>query len=350
MGQGHRVVHYLNQFFAGLGGEEKAGVGISIEEGPVGPGTLLADLLKGQGELVATIVCGDNYFHENLEAASKEIVNRIREYKPGLFLAGPAFNAGRYGVACGHLCQAVQEALGIPAVTAMHPENPGVDLYRSRLYIVPTAERAVDMEGVLRRMVGLGLRLAAGESLGPASLEGYLPRGVRKNKFEEKSGAQRAVAMLLTKLKGDRYETEILLPTFEVVEPAPPLKDLASAKIAVVTTGGIIPWGNPDKLPEGRSTRWAKYPIAQKEALEAGKYETNHAGYDARFANQDPNRVVPLDGLRELEREGAFKKLHDYYYVTSGQGTYVAEAKKMGASLAEELLENQVTGAILTST
>jgi hypothetical protein len=32
-----RVVHYVNQFFAGVGGEEHADVGVSVKVGAVGP-------------------------------------------------------------------------------------------------------------------------------------------------------------------------------------------------------------------------------------------------------------------------------------------------------------------------
>ncbi len=36
-----RIVHYLNQFFGGLGGEEQAGAALEIRDGAVGPGKLL---------------------------------------------------------------------------------------------------------------------------------------------------------------------------------------------------------------------------------------------------------------------------------------------------------------------
>ena len=36
-----RVVHYVNQFFGGIGGEDQAHVGVSAREGAVGPGRLL---------------------------------------------------------------------------------------------------------------------------------------------------------------------------------------------------------------------------------------------------------------------------------------------------------------------
>ena len=44
----------------------------------------------------------------------------VKEQAPDVFIAGPAFNAGRYGVACGTIAAAVQEELGIPAVTGMY--------------------------------------------------------------------------------------------------------------------------------------------------------------------------------------------------------------------------------------
>ena len=40
-----RVVHYLNQFFGGIGAEEQAGMGLEARDGAVGPGKLLEQLL-----------------------------------------------------------------------------------------------------------------------------------------------------------------------------------------------------------------------------------------------------------------------------------------------------------------
>lgn len=38
------------------------------------------------------------------------------------------------------------------------------------------------------------------------------------------------------------------MPVFDKVEPAKPIEDLSKAVIAVVTTGGIVPLGNPDRI------------------------------------------------------------------------------------------------------
>ncbi len=67
-----KVVHYINQFFAGIGGEEKADVKPEIREGVVGPGLELDK--KIDGKVTHTIICGDNYFGSNTDAAIEEIL------------------------------------------------------------------------------------------------------------------------------------------------------------------------------------------------------------------------------------------------------------------------------------
>src|SRR5437899_6485908 len=141
-----RVVCYLNQFFGQLGGEEKAGVGPQVVDGAVGAARAIQQALGDAGTVVATVMCGDNYAAEQPERALAELVALVKGATPDLLVAGPAFLAGRYGVACGALCAAVQAQLKIPAVTAMHAENPGVDLYRRQVYIVPTGAEATRSE------------------------------------------------------------------------------------------------------------------------------------------------------------------------------------------------------------
>jgi glycine reductase len=96
-----RVVHYLNQFFAQIGGEEKADATPGVKEGPVGPGRALDHALGERGEVVATVYCGDNYFAERQEQAIDTLIEIISSHKADLLIAGPAFESGRYGVA-GH--------------------------------------------------------------------------------------------------------------------------------------------------------------------------------------------------------------------------------------------------------
>jgi len=60
-----RVVHYLNQFFGGIGAEEQAGIPLEARDVAVGPGKLLEELLGGGTEVVMTLICGDNYAVEH---------------------------------------------------------------------------------------------------------------------------------------------------------------------------------------------------------------------------------------------------------------------------------------------
>ena len=77
---------------------------------------------------------------------------------------------------------------------------------------------------------------------------------------------------------------------------------------------------------------------------------TAHGGYDQTYANADPDRVLPIDVLRDLEKEGKIGKLYHVFYSTVGNGTSVANAKKFAAEYAQKLLQAGVNAVIMTST
>ncbi|MBC7105949.1 MAG: glycine/betaine/sarcosine/D-proline family reductase selenoprotein B, partial [Firmicutes bacterium] len=293
---------------------------------------------------------GDNYFAAQPERAAEEVVALIAAFRPELVLAGPAFNAGRYGPACGAVCKAVQERLGVPAVTGMYHENPGVDLYRRHIFCVATGPSAAGMQEAVGRMVRLGLKLASGVPLGLPEEEGYLPRGLRRNVWADRCGAARAVDMLLAKVRGEPYRTELPLPAFERIPPAPAVRDLARATVALVTEGGIVPAGNPDRLESARATKVLAYSLKGMEALKPGEFQSVHGGYDNSFANADPNRVVPLDVMRDLEREGVIGRLHEVLYTTTGNGTTIPNAVAFAREVATRVKEAGVDAVVLTST
>ncbi len=345
-----KVVHYINQFFAGIGGEEKADYKPEVREGVIGPGMALNAGFKDEGEIIATVICGDSYFSENTEKAKKELLEMIKKYEPDLFIAGPAFNAGRYGFACGTMAQIVQDDLGIPSITGMYKENPGADMFKKSVYIVSTRDSAVGMRDAVKKIVPLALKIAKGEEIGSPEEEGYMPRGLRKNIFAEKRGSERAVEMLIKKLKGEEFETEYPMPDFDRVHPNPKMMDLANATIALVTSGGIVPKGNPDHIESSSASKYGKYSISSFTDLTKETHETAHGGYDPVYANEDPDRVLPVDVLKDLEKEGKIGKLHDYFYATVGNGTSVASSKGFAEKFSKELKRDGVDGVILTST
>ncbi len=345
-----RVVHYINQFFAGIGGEEKADHKPEVREGVVGPGMEFNKNFGDDAEIVATIICGDSYFNENLEEAKAEVIEMIKKYNPDMFIAGPAFNAGRYGVACGTITDAVQSELGIPVLTGMYEENPGADMFKKSVYIISTKNNAAGMRKAVKVMAPFAIKLAKGEEIGSPEKEGYFSRGIRKNFFAEKRGSARAVDMLIKKLKGEDFTTEFPMPNFDRVEPNPAVKDISKAKVAVVTSGGIVPKGNPDHIESSSASKYGKYDIDGVMDLTEETYETAHGGYDPVYANEDSDRVLPVDVLRDLEKEGKIGELHRYFYTTTGNGTAVASSKAYAAEYAKELVDDGVEAVILTST
>ena len=345
----YRIVHYINQFFGGIGGEEKADTPPEVREGLVGPGMGLAKGLEGKAEIVATIICGDNYCVANQEEVSKLIADTLKKYNADALVAGPAFNAGRYGMACGTACAAAAAA-GAITLTAMFHENPGVELFKSSTYILPTANSAAGMKDAIPAMSGLLVKLLKGEKLKSAEEEGYFERGVRVNMFYEEVGAERAVAMLMKKIKGEAFATEYKMPVFDRVTPRPGVKDLSKATVALVTSGGIVPFGNPDHIAASSARNYGEYNIKDLDDLAEGKYQTAHGGYDQTYANQDPDRVLPVDVLHEMEKEGQIGKLFPYFYSTVGNGTAVANAKKWGEEIGKKLKDSGVEAVILTST
>ena len=346
----YKIVHYINNFFSGAGGEEAAGMRPEIHEGPMGPGLALAEAFGEEFEIAATAVCGDNYFGENLEDAAAELIGMIRPYKPDLFIAGPAFNAGRYGVACGTICKEVEKALGIPVLTGMYEENPGVDMFRKDLIVIKTKNSAAGMRKAVPVFKRLGEKLVKGrEILGP-DMEGYLERGIRVNYFAEKRGSERAIELLLKKCRGEECQTEYPMPEFDRVEPAAPVTDLAHTKIAIVTSGGIVPQGNPDHIESSSATKYGIYSIKGMDRMDKKDFMTVHGGYDRAFVTEDPNLVVPLDVLRKLEKEGVIGELAGYFISTTGTGTATGNAKAFGRDLVGKLKEDGIGAVILTST
>ncbi|MGZ8531019.1 MAG: glycine/betaine/sarcosine/D-proline family reductase selenoprotein B, partial [Candidatus Binatia bacterium] len=84
-----RVVHILNQFFAGIGGEEKADMAVAVADGAAGAARALQSLLAERGQVVATIYFGDNYFHEHKDDALAAITAELEKHKPDVVVAGP---------------------------------------------------------------------------------------------------------------------------------------------------------------------------------------------------------------------------------------------------------------------
>ena len=345
-----QVIAYLNQFFGQIGGEEKADFSPTLFEGPIGP---LKELEKGlNAQITHTIVCGDNYMGEHTEEGIAAVLSMLEGRLFDLFLAGPAFQAGRYGVACGVVCKAVQERFSKPVMTCMNEENPGTEMFRQDVLILRGHNSAAKMRKDLQSMRGMANILLSEEPIPCAQEGGYFPRGVRHQAWpeEEKTAAERMIDMLKKKLSGEPYQTELPIPQIDPVAIAKPIADLAHARIALINSGGIVPVDNPDRIQSASATRWGRYDISEMDRLSADAFKTIHAGYDPAAANEDPNRVLPLDVMREMEREGLYGSLHRYFYTTVGTGTSQRDAARMAREIVPYLKKDEVDGLIMVST
>lgn len=345
-----KAVMYLNQFFGQIGGEDKADYEPHIVEGMVGPATQLDKALDA--EVTHTIICGDNFMGSNTEEAINTIIGFLKNLEFDIFVAGPAFQAGRYGVACGHICKAVKKEFNVPVITSMHIENPGVEMFKKDMYIMIGGNSAAKMRKDIASLSKLANKLLNDEKvLGPTE-EGYYERGIRHQVWLDtnKTAADRVVEMFLDKINGRPFVSELPMPKLDRVPIAPAIEDLSKANIALVTTGGIVPVDNPDRIQSASATRWGKYDISKMDDLVSGVFKTIHAGFDPAAADADPDVIVPLDSMKIYQKEGKFGKLHDYFYSTVGTGTTQAEAQRMAKEIIPLLKEDNVNAIIMTST
>lgn len=340
-----KVVHYVNQFFAGIGGEDSAAIGPGVKQGAIGPGRKFASLVGTGHEIVATVYCGDDYAASEASAPG-DILELIQRAGAEMVVAGPAFTSGRYGIACGRVAAAAQKS-GLIALAAMHRDNPGI-AEAAPAPVVGTGKTAREMKNTLETVAAAAVKLAAGETLGPE--DGLVGGGARLNRLADRNAATRAVELVLARLGGDNDATEIPRPDFSSIHPAAPIEDPASALIALLTEGGLVPAGNPGRLESARATKWLRYPLEGVDALREGEYVSVHGGFATVIANANPNRILPLDVAREMQEEGAIGQLYSEYFVTTGNGTTVADGARYGVEWAAELLKQGVQAAILTST
>jgi len=342
----YKIVHYINQFFANIGGEEMANHLPEKRDGAVGPGLGLGTALEGVADIVGTVICGDGYINENPEEATKTVLDMIRSYKPDMLVVGPAFNAGRYGMACGMIAKLVDESLGIPVVGGLYIENPGVEMYKRYAYFVETGNTAATMRQAVPAMADVIKRIIAREEI----TSGYIPKGLRKNYFSDQRGSKRAVDMLIKKITGEKFVTEYPMPVFDRVEPRPAIKDMKKARLALISSGGPVPKGNPDHIESSSASKYGRYSLIGIDGFTPENGQTAHGGYDPVYANEDLDRVLPIDAVRELLKSGEIGSLHDYWYATVGNGTAVANAKRFATEIVKYLIEDNVDCVVLTST
>ena len=349
-----KAIYFINQFFAGVGGEDKADQALELRREALGPAKYFQELSRDSVDVVATCYCGDNYFADHSSAVVEEVVEAVRSNAATIFIAGPAFGSGRYGYACVELCHHVTAATGIPCLSAMALENPGVELYQQykdrQVYLLPTGEAVSGMRDMLARMARFAKRLAGSTVIGPAVDEGYIPRGIRVSALAPKRGVERAVDMMLAKVAGRDFVSEIPIETVEQTPIAAPIGNLKQARLALVSTAGVVAPGNPDGFKTNGNTQWRKYAVGQINSMTDAPWDVWHGGYNTVFMHDNPNYGVPLDSCREFEQAGGIGKVHPYFYSIPGSFGQISIMQNIGKEILRDMKEEGVSGALLVST
>ena len=160
---------------------------------------------------------------------------------------------------------------------------------------------------------------------------------------------KRCLNMLLAKYYHRPYQSEVIMnePEKEII---PVLKKkLNDAKIMLFTDGGLVPKGNPDRIPSTSSKHYGIYSIEGMTRLDPKDYMVSHQGYDNTYILEDPNRLLPLDALRELERKHVIGSIHDCFVSTTGVMSPVEQCKNMGKRIAEYAVCQKVDAVIIVS-
>ena len=106
--------------------------------------------------------------------------------------------------------------------------------------------------------------------------------------WKEKSGAVRAVDMMLKKVRKEPFETELPMPKFDRIVPSPAIRNLSKARIAVMTSGGIVPKGNPDHMEALACTKYRAYTLE-----EYGDAGTLPADVDRKSTRLNSSHEIP---------------------------------------------------------
>ena len=341
------VVHYLNQFFAGLGGEEAADHEPVRLEGPQGPG-------QGARGRRASTSTSRSRAATTGSASTRTTVSR--RCSAGSTRRDADVVDLRSVVRLGPVRLRVRCA-GARGRAARHPGRGGDDAPTRRACSRARAQRTSCRRPRTWRacamrvpvVASLASRLAAGEPVGTPDEEGYLPRGLRVNVRSDALGAERAVELLLAKLGGE-VRTEIEPPSDRVAPPRAARRRCRRV-VALVTEAGCVPQGNPDRLPTRHANVWLRYPIGDRRRARARGVRLGARGlrHHRGEPRPEPARAAGR-GARPRRaravRPGPRRVLHDERRATRRSRS----RRGMGQEIGAEIREAGVGAVILTGT
>ena len=161
---------------------------------------------------------------------------------------------------------------------------------------------------------------------------------------------KRCLDMLLAKYYGEKFCSEVKMPVPEKHVTPVLSVPLAAARIMMVTDGGLVPKGNPDCLPPSNAREFHAYGFGFAERFEAEEYEVSHQGYDHGDVDEDPNRLLPLDILREMTRAGEIGGVYPRFLSTTGVMMPSETARRIVREIAVRVSACSIDAVLIVST
>lgn len=133
-----KIVFILDQIQAGLGGKEKGNQPLGGKTIPLGAAKMFENMLpKVNGEIIATLYCGDDYFSENQEECSLKLTAMVKKLNPDVVICGPCFNYEDFAKMAGMVAKMITEKLDLPAIAAMSVECQSVvEAYKGSIPVI----------------------------------------------------------------------------------------------------------------------------------------------------------------------------------------------------------------------
>lgn len=160
---------------------------------------------------------------------------------------------------------------------------------------------------------------------------------------------ERCLNMLLAKYQNQHFQTEVMMTPSIQKERAHLKCPLQQATLLCITDGGLVPSRNPDRIPSTSADRFGIYSIRNLTSLSSEDYEVSHQGYDNSFVEEDPNRMLPLDALRLLEKKRRIKKIYPYFLSTTGVMMSQHKSQKVAAQIAQYVITHGIDAVLITS-
>lgn len=118
-----KVIMIFDQTQAGLGGKESPDLPMGGKALALGScGMFQKYLEQNDGEVIATLYCGDGTFKEDPEKNAKKFAAMVKKFHPDVVICGPCFNYAGYGLMAAKTALTINEYTDIPAFSIMSQE------------------------------------------------------------------------------------------------------------------------------------------------------------------------------------------------------------------------------------